>query len=204
MEKYAAALADPAAAACVSYLASRGIQVGPDSNPWQFGYVAEPDAGHEDMRGRLALPYLVPRGGPVGMKFRCSELHDCAERGHAKYLSQPGMGKRLFGVRSFRTDSMTFGVTEGEFDAIVASEAGIPSVAVPGVAGWQEPWRYLFEGFHTVLIFGDGDDPGRKFADRLVNEVPNAQAVHMPAGHDVSSYVEAHGADALRERAGIE
>lgn len=176
---------------------------------WLLGYVAEPDPEHEDMRGRLAIPYLVPRGGAVGMKFRCLREHDCGEAGHPKYLAHVGMGQRLFGVVSLSGTGDTVAVTEGELDAIVCSasgpdDVGIPAVAVPGVKGWRDEWRYAFEGFPTVLIFGDGDKAGRAFAAQLAEKIHGSRAISMPDGHDITSFVLEHGAEALRERAGLD
>lgn len=210
-KKYAEALASPAGERCATYLRDRGINLwdGPEdykfwsNDRWMLGFVAEPDAEHEDMRGRLSIPYLVPRGGPVGMKFRCIADHSCDDTGHPKYLAHTGMGQRLFGVDSLSAPGETIGITEGELDAIVCSDLGIPAVAVPGVKGWRPEWRHLFEGFPRVLIFGDGDKAGRAFAGQLAEQIHGSRAISMPDGHDVTSFVLAQGADALRERAGI-
>lgn len=207
-QRYAAALADSPEA--LKYLACRGIDVDPDipeeiGNAWQLGLVVDPIPEHEAMRGRLAIPYTVPRGGPVGMKFRCVRDHgdaSCKDNGHAKYLSHAGMGQRLFGVTAFRFESPVIAIAEGEMDAIVATEAGFPACAVPGVKGWSDAWRHLFEGYERVLVFGDGDDAGRGFAEKLTALIPNARAVPLPNGHDVTSLVVEQGIDALRERAG--
>jgi DNA primase len=187
-------------------LSERGIHIDPEmpeeiGNPWMLGLVAQPDPEHEGFAGRLAIPYTTPRGpGPVGMKFRCLRHTDCKAVDCPKYLAHTGMGQRLYNVGAFQVESDTIGITEGEFDAIVASEAGIPSVAVPGVKGWHDAWQFCFEGYSRVLVFGDGDDAGRPFAEKICALVQNAQVVHFPDGHDVTSFVIEHGADALRER----
>lgn len=205
--KYETALAGSAGERCATYLAERGIPRWLAAD-WQLGLVVEPDPEHEDFTGRLAIPYVTPRGGVVGMKFRCLRDHDCSEAGHPKYLAHVGMGQRLFGVRNLSAPSDTIAITEGELDAIVCSaegpdDVGIPAVAVPGVKGWREEWRFVFEGFPTVLIFGDGDKAGRAFAGQLAEQIHGSRAVNMPDGHDITSFVLEHGAEALRERAGI-
>jgi hypothetical protein len=206
ISRYVSALADNPG--CVNYLANRGIEVDPDlpadyGNVWQLGHVQDPDPGHEHLAGRLCIPYLVPRGGPVGANFRCIADHDCTEAGHKKYYAQTGMGKRLFGAWLLHTTSPFIGVAEGELDAIVATEAGIPAVAIPGATKWQDHWRYLFDGFEQVLVLADGDTDGRKLADRLVGELQHARPVNMPDEQDVTSFVLANGAAALRQRAGL-
>lgn len=172
-------------------------------NPWRLGFVAEPDPGHEHLAGRLCIPYLTPLGGPVGANFRCIEPHDCDEYGHKKYYAQTGMGKRLFGAWVLGTASPVIGITEGELDAIVASSVGIPSVAIPGAEKWQDHWGYLFDGFEEVLVLGDGDKAGRRLADRLCGELPQARPVNIPDGYDVTTFVQQHGGAALKERAGL-
>lgn len=183
----------------LDYLAGRGIY-DEDVIKYQLGLVVDPIPEHEYTRGRLAIPYLAPRGGPLSMKFRCLRRHDCKASECPKYIGHEGAGAHPYNVAALRTDSPIIGITEGELDAVVATEAGIPSVAIPGVKAWRSHYVYLLEGFATVLVFGDSDDAGQKFTARLVDEVPNSRAVHLPAGHDVSSYVVEHGAEALRER----
>ena len=206
-EKYAAALASPAGARCATSLAARGIPRWL-AWEWELGYVDDPDPEHEDMRGRMAIPYRTPRGGVVGMKFRCIRDHDCNDSGHPKYLAHVGMGQRLFGVTNLSQPGDTVAITEGELDAIVCSadgpdDVGIPAVAVPGVKGWRDEWRYAFEGFPNVLIFGDGDKAGRAFAAQLAEKIHGSRAISMPNDYDITSFVLEFGADALRDRAGL-
>src|SRR3954466_1079197 len=112
VDLYAASLAN-----VTSYLESRGI--GSDTaERWQLGYVETPLPGHEDMVGRLAIPYLTP-AGPLCIKFRCVESHDCKGTGCVKYLGEPNEN-RLFGVWNFRHDDPVIHICEGELDAVVA------------------------------------------------------------------------------------
>lgn len=199
--QYASTIVD--APDCLSYLAERGIHLEPDlpeeyGNPYRLGYVATaamPE--HEGKIGCLSIPYLVRDGGPVGMKFRA------LDGSTPKYKAHSGMGTRLFGVKALQEDTDIIAVTEGELDAIVASSTGLPAVAVPGVNAWRDEWVYLFEGYARVLVFGDGDDPGRDFAARLARAIPNARAVNMPEGYDVSSLVVECGVNAFKNRAGV-
>lgn len=199
VEKYALALLDQPD--CLDYLANRGIVIEPSLDGWdnafKLGFVDKPALPeHENKQGMLAIPYLVRNGDPVGMKFRR------LDGAHPKYTSHGGMGTRLYNVLAFKPNSPIIAITEGELDTIVLSDL-VQSVAVPGVNSWHEEWRFCFEGYDTVLVFGDGDDPGRDFARRLSEAVPNARAVHMPNGHDVTSYVIEFGAESLRKRAGL-
>lgn len=205
MTQYVSAIADHPDS--LAYLANRGIHLEPElpddyGNPWRLGVVDEPACPeHEPFVGWIAIPFLVPDlERPVGMKFR----RPPGNEGKAKYMSHPGTGQRLFGVCNFQADSDIIGITEGEFDAIVATECGIPSVAVPGANSWKpNEWGYLFEGYSRVVVFGDGDNPGRAFADQIAGQLSNARAIRMPDGHDVSSLVKEQGGEAFRDRAGV-
>lgn len=199
---------------CLEYLAARGIEIDPDlpweiGNPNRLGYIGDPHPGHEDMKGRLVIGYYLPRGGPAGAKYRCVRDHgaeSCKDHSHSKYLSEPGMGQRLYftwdeGQPAHHIGADTIAVSEGELDAVVLSQVvGIPAVAIPGVKGWQDYFRYVLEGFSRVLVFGDGDDPGRGFAEKLTALIPDSRAVPMQDGYDVTSFVLEHGVDALKER----
>lgn len=183
----------------LDYLEARGIDQW-TARTYRLGLVVDPIPDHEYMRGRLSIPYTVPRGGPVGCKFRCVQPHDCKDLDHPKYLSHTGMGKRLYNVLAFKIPSDVIAITEGELDAVVATEAGIPAIAVPGVKGWSDAWAYCFEGYRRVLVIGDGDTDGRAFAERLADQIESARAVPMPDKHDVTSLVLEQGVEALLAR----
>lgn len=213
MATYAAAVG---AAECSTYLTRRGIDE-ETAWDWGLGYVAEPaQKDHEDRVGRLVLPYWTPTG-LIGAKYRCIGDHaECKPFGHAKYLTEDGMGTHLYGVGQLKVPSDTIGLTEGEIDAITLTMAGIPAVAVPGSGGWRREWRHLFEDYEEVLVFLDGDEDkthpqtgklveaaSKKFARTLERDLPNARTVQMPTDEDVNSVYTREGAHALRERAGI-
>jgi DNA primase len=182
----------------IPYLESRGIRRD-TAERWQLGYVETPLPGHEDFVGRLAIPYLTP-AGPLCIKFRCVESHDCKAAGCVKYLGEPNEN-RLFGVWNFRhTDDSVIHICEGELDAIVATQAGVRAVGVPGATQWRGYWDHLFEGYDEVVLIRDGDAAGRKMSETLMGRLPNLRTVKMPEGEDVSSFVLANGGAALIER----
>ena len=89
------------------YLASRGLATVTDR--LRFGSVLSPRPDHPSwVVGRLAIPFIGPRGNVYDMRFRCMESHDCKTVGHAKYLpAQEGVPTRLYNVRSLTAP--TFG-----------------------------------------------------------------------------------------------
>lgn len=181
-----------------SYLENRGITE-QTAAKWELGYVHDPVPGHEDYAGRLAIPYLTP-AGPLMFKFRCVSDHDCKATKCVKYLGEAGEIPRLFGVWNFRHDDPVMHLTEGELDAVVATQAGVRAVGVPGATAWRPYWSHLFEGYDEVVLLRDGDAAGRDMAENLAARMANFRAVKMPEGHDVTSFVIANGEEALRER----
>lgn len=180
----------------VAYLKSRGM-LWASVQYFKLGVVDDPLPGHEKYRGRLAIPYIT-RSGVVSMRFRAIPPDDSP----AKYLSLPGDPPRLFNPLDLDRREPFVCITEGEFDAITAHQAGLPAVGVPGVQAWGSFWPRMFDGYETVYILADNDDKGQgaAFAEKVASQVPNSRVVLMPEGHDVNSYVLAEGPDALIAR----
>lgn len=178
------------------YLNGRGITDGA-IDEFRLGLVTDPDPTHEMFVGRLSIPFITPTG-VVSMRFRCLEDHDCKPLKHGKYEGIAGEQSRLFNVSALHTAMGSVGICEGELDAIVASVSGMASVGVPGASAFKRYWYRLFDDFETVYVLGDGDSSGRKFASELSGNIRGARALPMPAGYDVSSYVQEHGAEAFQ------
>lgn len=173
---------------------------------FRLGYVGDDsDSRHERQRGRLAIPYLrwSPEFGwsVSSIRFRCvEEHHNCKERGHPKYSSQPGDRPRLFNTPALVNTEDCVGVTEGELDAITASACGIPTVGVPGAGMWKPHFVPPFLGYKEVLVFADGDTSGTKFAEEVASTLPNARVIQSPDGYDVNSLVDERGRQYFIER----
>lgn len=180
------------------YLEGRGISWD-TAEKWRLGYVETPLPGHEEYAGRLAIPYLTP-AGVLAIKYRCTDEHDCKDASCVKYLAEPGELARMFGVWNFRHDTPVLAICEGELDAVVATQAGVRAVGVPGSTQWRPYWDHLFEGYDEVVLLRDGDAAGRKMSENLMGRLANCRVVKMPEGHDVTSFVCEHGEEALRER----
>jgi DNA primase len=178
-----------------SYLEGRAL--GPDAVTGSLlGLVVDPDPVHEPYVGRLSIPFVTPTG-VVHMRFRCLEDHDCKERGHGKYESPAGERTHLFNVQALHDATTEVGICEGELDALVATSAGVPSVGCVGASNWKPFYYRLFDDFERVYVMGDGDAAGRKWAGGLVGNIAGAISKVMPSGHDVTSYVVEHGAEAF-------
>lgn len=97
-----------------------------------------------------------------------------------KYLTPPGQKARLFNQDvAWNADEVC--ITEGEFDALVLTQLGFPSVGVPGATTWQESWGSHLDNTKRVFIVFDNDGPGQKGAEKLARAVgPKARIVKMP------------------------
>lgn len=184
---------DPSGA--IGYLCEHSIDFAIAAE-YQLGYVAEPIMGDQRFTGMLAVPYLS-KNGVTAIKFRA-----LGDRRGSKYTQHNGQKHRLYNTPAFFAAGSTIGITEGELDAIVATERlGLPSVGVPGTQHWDSRlWKPLFSDYSTVVILADGDEPGKEFASKLAEDLGwRALIAQCPEGEDVSS-MAAHGRTAeLRE-----
>ena len=170
------------------YLASRGIPL-EVARLAQLGVVAEPETGHEQYIGRLAIPYIT-KTGVVDLRFR--SLNPAVE---PKYMGMTGAETRMYNVLDIDRAGDYIGVCEGEIDTITLSSCvGIPCVGVPGANSWKKHYTRLLADFERVFIFADGDQPGTEFARTLARELP-VTIVQLPDGHDVNSMFVEEGAD---------
>jgi DNA primase len=181
--------------AVLPYLADRGISPA-SAVTFRLGYVQEPMIGHDQMRNRLAIPYLTPTG-VVDIRFRAIQDDDSP-----KYLSRPGAESHLFGVTAFQADSDIIAICEGELDTIIASEI-MPAVGVPGSNGWKTWYARAFNDYRSVYVLCDGDQAGRDLGKRIAQQIDVAVIVSMPDGMDVNEVFLAEGPDGIRKRVGI-
>lgn len=190
---YQAALTAEAA----RWLAARGIdQAG--ASTFRLGVVGT-DAfpGHERHRGKLVIPYLDRTGAPLSMRFRCIQAHDHREFGHGKYMSLPDEPVRVFNIRSIHEAKDEIHVCEGEFDSVILTLNGMPAIAIPGAQAWRGHHRRMLAGFSRIWVWGDPDDAGAEFTQKVCRSLKQAKGVRLRDG-DVNDTYLAGGAYALR------
>lgn len=187
------------------FLSERGFQgTAKDRvDKFRIGYVDDPLPGHEQFRGFLVIPYLrrdqLGDWQVVSLRFRC--LKDgCDHVGHGKYMTVEGDTPRLYNTIALIDSDDEVGLSEGELDAITGTLCGVPTVGLPGVTSWKPHFTAPFLGYETVWLFEDGDPAGRAFTAGMRKILPNTKTVKFPDGHDLSSFVFEHGAQALKER----
>lgn len=178
------------------YLRNRGIPL-EVARLASLGVVAEPEAGHEQYIGRLAIPYIT-KTGVVDLRFR--SLNPAVE---PKYMGLTGAETKMYNVLDIERAGDFIGVCEGELDTLTMSACvGIPCIGVPGANSWKKHYTRLLADFERVFIFADGDQPGQEFARSLARELP-VTIVQLPDGEDVNSAYVKFGKDYIKEKAGL-
>ena len=180
----------------VPYLMARGVTQ-ETASTFRLGFVAEPEIGHEQYRGRLAIPYVTP-SGVIDIRFRALDSDE-----GAKYLTRPGASSHMYNVPAFQEDVDVIAICEGEFDTMIASQCGVTAVGIAGANNWKDWYHRAFRDYRRVLVLTDGDSAGRELGKRIAQQIDVAVVVPMPDGMDVNEFVQAHGAQALRERVGL-
>lgn len=188
-------------ATAARHLQARGV-TRETAATFRLGSVREALPGHARYLGYLAIPYLDKQGEPVSLRFRCLEDHDHRAYGHGKYMSITDEPARVFNVRAIHEAVLypdgVIHVTEGEFDAITLNQIGLPAVAIPGASGFQPHHRRMLAGFNRVWVWGDPDDAGADFTNRVCRMMRAAKGVRLVGG-DVSEMYVQGGAEALLE-----
>lgn len=179
----------------VLWLHSRGVSPAvADTN--RLGVVRNPLPGHGKFEGFLAIPYLDKAGNPLSLRFRCLQEHDHRAGGHGKYMSIADEPPRVYNVRSIHEAGDTIHVAEGEIDAITLTMLGLPAIAIPGAQGWRNHHRRMLAGFSRVWVWGDPDEAGAQFNQKVTRSLKQAKAVRLQ-GDDVNRTYQMGGADAL-------
>jgi DNA primase len=122
----------------------------------------------------ISIPYFDGRGREVAIRFRTFN-------GKHKYDQRSDVRLTLYGL-DLRDEPVVY-LTEGEFDALILRQLGLPGIGVPGANAWKSHWRYLFRDADRVVICFDGDDAGRREASKIARSlrgVTNPVVVQMP------------------------
>lgn len=167
---------------------------------FRLGVVGSPAAGHERFAGWLSIPYLgnnllTGETECWSMRFRYPDQDP--PKGVGKYQTLPGEKSHLFNVRVFDEDPREIAICEGEINAVILNQIGIPAVASAGSNNFKDYYVPLFDGVDTVAVFGDGDEAGHKFNDHICKMLRQAVPVNMPEGEDVNSLFLKEGEEAV-------
>ena len=167
-------------------------------------------SGHYDrFRDRIAFPIANLSNRIIAFGARALQPDQ-----EPKYLNSPETpiyhkGRVLYGL-SIARDAIrrqdAILVVEGYMDLISLAQAGIQHVvATSGTALTEDHGRLLARFARQVVLLFDGDAAGSTAAMRalevLLGTGLDARVVSLPAEHDPDTFVQAHGPEALIERA---
>ncbi|MBP98974.1 hypothetical protein CMK18_23740 [Candidatus Poribacteria bacterium] len=113
----------------------------------------------------------------------------------------------LFGQHRFPTTGRRIVITEGELDAASCYEAmpGWPMVSLPhGAASAKKDVQKqipLLQGYEEIILFFDGDEPGRKAAEDTASILPpgKVKIARLEGYKDPSEALQAGNAEAIRK-----
>lgn len=167
----------------------------------RLGVVGKPEPGHERFRGWLAIPYLDHEHKPLTVRFRCLEQHDHREHFHGKYMSITDDPSRVFNIGAIHRAQDTIHVTEGELDAVILGQLGLDAVAIPGASGFQGHHRRMLAGFSRTWVWGDPDEAGGQFTNKVCHMLRSAKGVRLRDGDVTETYLRG-GASAIYDLIG--
>lgn len=196
VSSYEAALGQDVAA--VRYLLARGISES-SAVMSRLGVVSSPEFGHWE--GRLAIPYLDQDSKPLTIRFRCMQNHRCKDVGCPKYLPITGDPSRVFNIGAIHRAGDVIHLTEGELDAVMLTQLGLDAVAIPGAAGFQSHHRRMLAGFSRTWVWGDPDQAGSEFINKVCHMLRSAKGVRLRDGDVTETYLQG-GASAIYDLIG--
>lgn len=154
----------------------------------RLGVVQIPEPGHSRFKNFLSIPYLDKNGEALTLRFRCMDDHKHRDYGHGKYMSISGDFARVYNIGAIHRATDTIHVTEGEFDSIILSMLGYPAIAIPGASGWAGHHRRMLAGFNRVYVWGDPDDAGAEFTNKVMRSLRQARGVPLVFGDINETY----------------
>ena len=173
----------------------------------RLGWITEPLSKQAEWAvDRPVIPYLTPRAGCVELKARTGR------KPGPKYLklgsefplpTKMRLYNALHAMPSPRTGQVL--VVEGEYDTLIALQAGYRACGIAGVQGWNRTWEHLFQDSEVVVVC-DGDQAGREAAEKLVGMLEQrtikCRAASLPEGSDLTDLWLDGGKDRVRKVVG--
>ena len=145
----------------------------------------------------LRFPYFTVDGVLAGFKVKNKQ----------KVFTYEGQATdTLFGQHLFPTTGKRIVITEGELDAASCYEAmpNWPMLSLPhGAASAKKDLQKqlpLFQGYEEIVLFFDGDEPGRKAAEEAAGVLPagKVKIARLESYKDPSDALQAKDPDAVR------
>jgi DNA primase len=149
----------------------------------RLGVVVDPMPGHEAARGYIAIPFTL-KGQIVAIRFR-----NLGQEG-PKYLQPSGSRIGVYNVDAIHQAAHVLHITEGEFDAMILNQVGLPAIGFPGASTWRGHHGRMLAGFNRLWVWGDPDGAGAEFVQKVTNRLPrSAKGVKLSIGDVTETYL---------------
>jgi hypothetical protein len=128
----------------------------------------------------LGWVYFDEDGKPLATKIRLSSnSHDCYFEPADPHVPFGLNNPNLKGMISKSYDLI---VAEGETDCVTFASWGLAVIGISGAEGWRPEYADLpvVENAKRVLIARHNDEGGKKFAAKVLKDLPQAMVLHPP------------------------
>lgn len=147
--------------------------------------------------------YTIPIISADGDIYNVRRYRPATDDKRSQYWNIKGMGRRRLFPERVLAEHDRILLCEGEWDAVLANQMGIPAVtSTGGAANWSEEFNALFEDKRVWILY-DADDTGdagarraahgisRYAADVFIASLPYERAAEH--GRDISDYIVEDG-----------
>lgn len=177
----------------LDYFAGVGISK-PMVDEFRLGWCYEPMLSqHEALRNTPVFPFWTVRNKVVQLRF--DAIRQDMIGSHDKFIAGqdypfPVPEYHLYNVRhtlpGLRTAQVV--LTSDIRSTIIARQAGWRAVAAPGYSRWYDPWVYLFEDAHVVMVWSEDEDIHAEKVTRLFKRQGiEMLPMRLPAGETLAS-----------------
>jgi hypothetical protein len=160
---------------------------------WNPDWVSKSIDGHL-VYGAYTVPILDVNGKLLNV--RLYRLPSEEEDTKIWSWGSPGLDPNSLYPEQILAENNTIVLAEGEWDALITNQCGIPAVTgTTGAGAWNDKWNVKFTG-KTVFIIYDKDDTGERSARNVYTRLKDfAKAVYIVQLPDWMPYNEKRGED---------
>lgn len=169
-----------------------------------------------DGKGNIEIPFYDSNDVLKTVKLRPARKVDKSKGDIKTWVQKETDHENVLFLQNLANPEFPLLLTEGEFDALAAIQAGYKNVvSIPFGCGntkfIDEQWDF-FEQFDTIIVAGDNDEAGHKFTKEVIARLGNwrCRAVQLPVAYtnpsgekiavsDVNEVLYYFGADKLME-----
>jgi len=150
----------------------------------------------------ITIPIFDENNNLVNIRYRL----DPDKTGDQKYWNTTGYGEaRLFNISVLKKVKDCVVVAEGEFDAMVLDQNGIPAVSgTCGARTFKEEWAKYFKEIKTVYLCYDTDKEGKEGAEKTASILNRkVKIINLPHKKDkkidITEYFATHSVDDFKK-----